>query len=104
MHATLRRYECVNQARPDELTDKGNNTLTTRLSEPGRVQRSLPVRGRRRRHAFGQPLQTTAEADESTRLVREWMREQGLEAALPNPTITSGRTGWCAITGPAAAV
>lgn len=35
-------------------------------------------------------FKTSAESDESTRLAREWMRKQGLEAALPNPTITSG--------------
>jgi hypothetical protein len=36
-------------------------------------------------------FESPAETDESTRLVREWVREQGLETALPNaPTITSG--------------
>jgi hypothetical protein len=36
-------------------------------------------------------FETSAEADESTRLVDEWVREQELEAAIPNPPqITSG--------------
>jgi hypothetical protein len=38
-------------------------------------------------------FESPAEADESTRLVSEWVRAQGLEAALPNaPTITRRAT------------
>jgi hypothetical protein len=104
MRATLRRYECVNQARSEELTQKVSDTLATRLSELAGFSGHYLFEGHHGVMSSVSLFKTSAEADQSTRLVGEWMREQGLEAALPNPPITSGRTGWCAITGPAAAV
>ena len=92
MHATLRRYEGVDQARSDEMAEKVTASLLPRLSEltgfggyylidaGDGVITSISL--------FDNP----AEAEESTRLVSEWVREQELGAALPNaPTITSGR-------------
>jgi hypothetical protein len=36
-------------------------------------------------------FETSAQADDSTRVASEWLREQDLEGALPNsPKVTSG--------------
>jgi len=92
MHATLRRYEGVDQARSDEMAEKVTASLLPRLSE-------LPGFGGYYLIDAGDGVITSIslfenppEAEESTRLVSQWVREQGLGAALPNaPTITNGR-------------
>jgi heme-degrading monooxygenase HmoA len=93
MHATIRRYEGIDQARTDELTRKAGETLLPRLSEmPGfksyyliqadddkDVMRSITF------------FDTRAQADESTRVAAEWVREEKLEKALPHsPKVMSG--------------
>jgi hypothetical protein len=91
MHATLRRYEGVQRDRTDELAEKVTDTLVPRLSElPGfngyylieaddGVVTSISL------------FETSAQADESTRVAGEWVREQKLESALPHPPkMTSG--------------
>src|SRR3954453_23542603 len=92
MHAILRRYEGVDQARSDEMAEKVTASLLPRLSE-------LPGFGGYYLIDAGDGVITSIslfenppEAEESTRLVSQWVREQGLGAALPNaPTITNGR-------------
>jgi hypothetical protein len=90
MHATIRRYEGVDQSRTDELSKKVNETLVPRLSKlPGfdgyflikadDVMTSVSL------------FDTSAHADESTSVVSSWVREEKLESALPNaPRITLG--------------
>jgi hypothetical protein len=85
MHATIRRYESVDQGREIELTKKVNESLMPRLSKlPGfggyylietkdGVMTSINL------------FDTSAHADESNRVSAEWIREEKLEAALPNP-------------------
>ena len=51
----------------------------------------LPHRGRQRRHELIGLFDTSAQADESTRVAATWVREEKLETALPNPPkITDG--------------
>ncbi len=91
MHATVRRYEGVDQKNTDELKRKINETLIPKLTKlPGfggyyvmesdnGVFTSVSL--------FG----TSAESDESTRVAANWVREEKLEATLPNPPkVTSG--------------
>jgi hypothetical protein len=90
MHATFRRYEGVDRNRIDELSKKVNETLLPRLSKlPGfggyyliegeGVMSSISV------------FETKEQADDSTRIASEWVREQNIEALLPNaPMVTSG--------------
>jgi hypothetical protein len=85
MHATIRRYESVDQGREIELTKKVNESLMPRLSKlPGfggyylietkdGVMTSINL------------FDTSAHADESNRVSAEWIREEKLGAALPNP-------------------
>jgi hypothetical protein len=91
MHATVRRYEGVDQSRTDELTKKVNETLLPRLSKlPGFEGYYLIEAGEGVMSSIGL-FDTSAHADESTRVVATWVREEKLERALPNaPKITDG--------------
>jgi len=91
MHATLRRYEGVDRQRTAELTEKVNDTLIPRLSElPGFNGYYLIEAGNGVMSSISL-FETSAQADDSTRFVSEWVREQHLEGALPNsPKVTSG--------------
>jgi hypothetical protein len=91
MHATLRRYEGVDRQRTDELTEKVNDTLIPRLSElPGFNGYYLIEAGDGIISSISL-FETSAQADDSTLVASEWVREQDLEGALPNsPKVTSG--------------
>ena len=91
MHATVRRYEGVDQSRTDELTKKVNETLLPRLSKlPGFEGYYLIEAGEGVMSSIGL-FDTSAHADESTRVAATWVREEKLEPALPNPPkITDG--------------
>jgi hypothetical protein len=91
MFATIRRYEAIDQARTSELVKKHDETLLSSLSElPGFRGYYVIEAGNGVMSSIGL-FDTAAQADESTRLASNWVREQQLEAALPNPPkITSG--------------
>ena len=91
MYATVRRYEGVDQSRTDELTTKVNETLLPRLSKlPGFEGYYLIEAGNGVMSSIGL-FDTSAHADESTRIAATWVRDEKLEAALPNePKITDG--------------
>jgi hypothetical protein len=92
MHATIRRYEGVDQKRTDELSRKVNETLVPQLNKlPGFKGYYLIDDGRGVMSSFG-IFETPAQADESTSLVAAWVRDEKLESALPNePKITTGK-------------
>jgi hypothetical protein len=91
MHATVRRYEGVDQSRTDELTKKVDETLLPSLSKlPGFEGYYLIEAGNGVMSSIGF-FDTSAQADESTRVAASWVREEKLETALPNPPkITDG--------------
>src|SRR3954453_3374122 len=91
MHATIRRYESVDQARTDELVKKVQDTLLPRLTAlPGFKHYSLIDDGNGVVTSVGF-FDTSAQADEATSTASTWVREEKLETALPNaPRITSG--------------
>lgn len=91
MFATIRRYEAIDQGRTSELVKKADETLVPSLSElPGFSGYYLIETGDGVMSSIGF-FDTSAQADESTRVASDWVREQGLETALPNPPkITSG--------------
>jgi hypothetical protein len=91
MFATIRRYEAIDQSRASEFVKKADETLLPSLSElPGFGGFYLIEAGNGVMSSIGF-FDTKAHADESTRLASEWVREQKLETALPNPPkITSG--------------
>jgi hypothetical protein len=91
MFATIRRYESVDQARTSELVKKADETLLPSLSElPGFNGYYLIEAGNGVMSSIGL-FDTSEHADESTRVASNWIREQKLETALPNPPkITTG--------------
>ena len=91
MFATIRRYEAIDQARTSELVKKADETLLPSLSElPGFSGYYLIEAGNGVMSSISF-FDTSAHADESTRVASNWVREQKLETALPNaPKITSG--------------
>jgi len=92
MHATIRRYEGVDQNRTDELSRKVNETLVPKLSKlPGFKGYFLIDDGKDVMSSFG-IFETPTQAEESTRFVASWVRDEKLESALPNePKITTGK-------------
>ena len=91
MFATIRRYESIDNARTDELVKKADETLLPSLSElPGFNGYFLIEAGNGVMSSISL-YDTSAHADESTRVASNWVREQKLETVLPNaPKITSG--------------
>ncbi len=91
MHATMRRYEGVDQGRTDELKRKVTETLVPRLSElPGFSGYYLVDTGNGVMSSIG-IFESSEQGDESTRVVASWIRDEKLESALPNPPkLTSG--------------
>jgi len=91
MYCTIRRYEAIDQRRADELVKKVNDTLLPRLSKlPGFSGYHLIDAGNGVMSSVGF-FETSAQADESTRVASNWVREEKFETALPNaPKITSG--------------
>jgi hypothetical protein len=91
MHATIRRYESIDQSRTSELVKKIDEILLPTLSElPGFRGYSVVDGGSGVMTSVGF-FDTAAQADESTRIAGSWLREQQLETALPNPPkITTG--------------
>jgi hypothetical protein len=92
MHATISRYDGVDTTRMNELVSKVNQTFVPQVRElPGfagyflieadnGVLSSLSL--------FEMPEQ----ADQSTKLVKNWISDENLGRTLPNaPKITSGK-------------
>jgi hypothetical protein len=91
MYASIRRYEAVDQSRTSELIQKVDETLAPRLSKlPGFNGYHLIDGGDGVISSVGF-FETSAQADESTRVASNWVREEKLESAIPNsPKVTSG--------------
>jgi hypothetical protein len=89
MFATIRRYEAIDQSRASELVKKADETLVPSLSElPGFSGYYLIDAGNGVMSSISF-FDTAAHADESTRLASNWVREQKLETAIPNPPKTT---------------
>ena len=91
MHATIRRYEGVDESRTEELVKNAGENLLPRMSKlPGFGGYYLIEAGKGVLSSIGF-FDTSAQADESTRVAAEWVREENLQRALPNsPKITEG--------------
>jgi hypothetical protein len=91
MHATIRRYESIDQSRKSEVLKKVDEKLLPALKDlPGFNGYSVIDAGDGVLTSVGF-FDTAAQADESTRIAGSWLREQELETALPNsPKITVG--------------
>ncbi|MBA2462122.1 MAG: hypothetical protein H0V45_10230 [Actinobacteria bacterium] len=92
MHATIRRYDGVDQNRTVELTGKVNETLVPKLRKlQGFKGYYLIEAGNGIMSSLGL-FETLEQADESTKVAASWVRDEKLETAFPNPPkITSGK-------------
>ena len=92
MHATIRRYEGVDQNRTVELTKKVNETLVPQLQKlPGFGGYYLIEAGNGVLSSLGL-FETSEQAGESTKVVSKWITDENFSTAIPNaPKITSGK-------------
>jgi hypothetical protein len=91
MHTTVRRYEGIDQSRKSELAKKVGENLLPRLSKLPGFNGYYLIDAETDVMSSISFFDTSAQADESTRFVASWLREEKLENALPNsPKITVG--------------
>jgi hypothetical protein len=92
MHATIRRYDGVDQNRSDELARKVNETLVPKLSKlPGFAGYYLIDAGSGVFSSLGL-FETAEQGKDSSSLVATWIRDEKLDTVIPNePKITSGQ-------------
>ena len=92
MHATIRRYEGVDQNRTVELTAKVNETLIPKLSKLDGFKGYYLIEADNGVISSLGLFETPAQAEESTKLASSWIRDEKLETAFPNPPkITTGK-------------
>ena len=85
MFAIIRRYEAIDQARAKELVKKVDTGLAPLLSKlPGFGGYHLVEAGDGVVSSIGF-FDTSAQADESTKVASTWLREEKLETAVPTP-------------------
>ena len=91
MHATIRRYEGVDEGRTDELVKNVDENLLPRLTKmPGFSGYYLIEAGNGVVSSIGF-FETSAQADESTRVAATWVRDEKLDEILKNPPkVTDG--------------
>jgi hypothetical protein len=90
MYATLRRYEGIEPSHSDELTKKVGESLVPRLSKlPGFGGYFLIDTGEGVMSSIGL-FETSTQADESTRVASQWVRDEKLERILVNPPKVTG--------------
>ena|SRR5205807_680497 len=90
MYATIRRYEGVDQARTDELTKKVGESFLPRLSDTDGFRGYYLMETSDGIMSSIGFFDTLTQCEESTRLAANWVREEKLETALPNPPKVTG--------------
>jgi hypothetical protein len=90
MHATIRRYDGVDQKGTDVLKRKINETLIPKLSQLPGFNGYYVIESDKDVFTSFSFFGTPAEAGESDRVADGWVREQKLELTLPNPPKVTG--------------
>jgi hypothetical protein len=92
MHATVRRYEGVDVSRTAELTKKVGETLMPKLSKLPGFSGYYLIEGENNVMTSIGLFDSSTQAADSTRLAADWVRDEKLETALPNPPkVTDGK-------------
>src|SRR5215213_8368509 len=96
MHATIRRYEGVDTTRMNEVVSKVNETFIPQIRELPGFDRYLLIeadKGVEKGVVSSISLfETSEQADESTKLAKNWISDENLGPTVPNaPKITSGK-------------
>jgi hypothetical protein len=90
MHAIVRRYEGIDTKRTDELKRKVDERLMPSLTKlPGFSGYFLIETGDGVMSSINF-FDTSAQAEESSRVVANWLREEKLETVVPNPPRITG--------------
>ena len=85
MHVTIRRYDAIDRTRISELVEETEVCLIPRMSKlPGFIGYYLIEAGNGVVASINF-FDTAAHAEESSRVVCDWLREKRLKTALPNP-------------------
>jgi len=90
MHVTIRKYEGVDQARTDELTTKVGESLLPRLSKTDGFRGFYLMETKDGAMNWIGFFDTMTQAEESTRIAANWVREEKLDTVLPNPPKVTG--------------
>jgi hypothetical protein len=89
MFATVRRYEGIDAIHKAELTKKVNETLAPRLSKmPGFGGYFLIDTGNGVMSSIGL-FDTSTQANDSSRVASEWVRDEKLEEILKTPPMVT---------------
>jgi hypothetical protein len=91
MQATIRRYEGVDAARTNEIVERVNEALVPQLRELPGFSGYYVIDAGNGVLSSVSLFETSEQAEESTKLVAEWIADENLDTAIPNaPKITSG--------------
>ena len=90
MYATIRRYDGIDSTHTAELTKKVGETLIPRLSKVEGFRGYYLIEAGDGVMSSVNFWETREQADESTRLASNWVRDEKLETALPNPPKVTG--------------
>ena len=92
MHATIRRYEGVDQNRTIELTRKVNETLVPKLSKLQGFKGYYMIESGNGVFSSLGLFDNAEQIAESTKVASDWVRDEKLDTAFPNPPkVTSGK-------------
>ena len=92
MFAIIRRYDGVDQNRSAELTRNVNETLVPKLEKLSGFAGYWLIEAGNGVFSSLSLYETPEQAQESTMIVADWIRDEKLDTALPNePKITSGK-------------
>jgi hypothetical protein len=90
MHATIRRYEGIDQGRSDELVKNVGENLLPRLTKMPGFSGYYLIEADNGVMSSVDFFETSMQADESTRVAATWVRDEKLENALPHPPKITG--------------
>ena len=84
MHATIRRYDGVDQNRTVELTGKVNETLIPKLSKLDGFKGYYLIEAGNGIFSSIGLFETPEQGEASSKLASSWVRDEKLETAFPN--------------------
>ena len=92
MHATIRRYEGVDTTRINDVVSRVDETFVPQIRElPGFAGYFLMEADNGVLSSISL-FETSEQAEESSKLVKNWISEENFSKAIPNaPKITSGK-------------
>jgi hypothetical protein len=92
MHATVRRYEGIDRSRTAELSKKAGESLMPSLSRLPGFSGYYLIEAENGVMTSIDLFDNAVQAADSNRIAAQWVRDEKLEGALPNPPkVTDGK-------------